>query len=96
MGRHNNIDSFYLCQTYSHIPKQLLRDNANMIMLFKQDELNLKHVFSDHVTPDMKIAQEEIFGPVIAITKFKDEADAIRIGNNTEYGMYPCPFWKCE
>jgi aldehyde dehydrogenase (NAD+) len=44
-------------------------------------------VFTD-VTPDMKIAQEEIFGPVIAVTKFKDEADAIRIGNSTSYGMY--------
>lgn len=43
-------------------------------------------VFTD-VTPDMKIAQEEIFGPVIAVTKFKDEADAIRIGNSTSYGM---------
>ncbi|KAJ5357060.1 Aldehyde/histidinol dehydrogenase [Penicillium concentricum] len=43
-------------------------------------------VFTD-VTPDMKIAQEEIFGPVIAVTKFKDEADAIRIGNGTNYGL---------
>ncbi|KAJ5120936.1 Aldehyde dehydrogenase C-terminal [Penicillium bovifimosum] len=43
-------------------------------------------VFTD-VTPDMKIAQEEIFGPVITVTKFKDEADAIRIGNSTEYGL---------
>ncbi|KAJ5762569.1 uncharacterized protein N7511_005951 [Penicillium nucicola] len=43
-------------------------------------------VFTD-VTPDMKIAQEEIFGPVIAVTKFKDEADAIRIGNSTNYGL---------
>ncbi|KAJ5945446.1 hypothetical protein N7516_005614 [Penicillium verrucosum] len=43
-------------------------------------------VFTD-VTPEMKIAQEEIFGPVIAVTKFKDEADAIRIGNSTNYGL---------
>ncbi|KAJ6137096.1 hypothetical protein N7471_003582 [Penicillium samsonianum] len=43
-------------------------------------------VFTD-VTPEMKIAQEEIFGPVIAVTKFKDEADAIRIGNSTKYGL---------
>jgi len=42
-------------------------------------------VFTD-VTPDMKIAQEEIFGPVVVIQKFKDEADAIKIGNNTSYG----------
>jgi len=31
MGRHKNIDSFYLCQTYSHIPKHLIRDNANLL-----------------------------------------------------------------
>jgi len=30
MGRHKNIDSFYLCETYSHIPKHLIRDNANL------------------------------------------------------------------
>lgn len=53
MGRHNSIDSFYLCQTYSKIPKQLVRDNANMLILFKQDEMNLKHVYNDHVNTDM-------------------------------------------
>ncbi len=39
------------------------------------------------VSEDMKIMQEEIFGPVCSIAKFKDEADAIRIGNNTTYGL---------
>ncbi|KAJ5159409.1 Aldehyde dehydrogenase [Penicillium canariense] len=43
-------------------------------------------IFTD-VTPNMKIAQEEIFGPVIAVTKFKDEAEAIKIGNSTCYGL---------
>ncbi|PNP38776.1 aldehyde dehydrogenase [Trichoderma gamsii] len=43
-------------------------------------------VFTD-VTPDMKIAQEEIFGPVAAIQKFKDEAEAISIANNSNYGL---------
>lgn len=50
MGRHNNIDSFYLCQTYTRIPKALIRDNANVIVLFSQDQLNLKHVFDNHIT----------------------------------------------
>lgn len=54
MGRHNNIDSFYLCQTYSSIGKQLVRDNANLIILFRQDELNLRHIYNDHVNTDMK------------------------------------------
>ncbi|KAL4973301.1 aldehyde dehydrogenase [Aspergillus desertorum] len=43
-------------------------------------------VFTD-VTSDMKIAKEEIFGPVVTIQKFKDEAEAIKIGNSTEYGL---------
>lgn len=43
-------------------------------------------VFTD-VKQDMQIAQEEIFGPVITIQKFKDEAEAIRIGNDTSYGL---------
>lgn len=52
-GRHKRIDCFYLCQTYSAIPKQLIRDNANFLMIFKQDETNLKHVYDDHVNVDM-------------------------------------------
>jgi succinate-semialdehyde dehydrogenase / glutarate-semialdehyde dehydrogenase len=39
------------------------------------------------VTPDMDIAQEEIFGPVAALFRFKDEADAIRIANATPFGL---------
>lgn len=53
MGRHKNIDSFYLNQTYSKVPKQLIRDNANLIVLFKQDDINLKHVYDEHVNVDM-------------------------------------------
>lgn len=52
-GRHRNIDCFYLCQTYSSIPKQLVRDNANFLVLFQQDLTNLKHVYDDHVSLDM-------------------------------------------
>lgn len=53
MGRHNNVDSFYLCQTYTRIPKHLIRDNTNFLILFKQDDLNLKHIYGDHINTDM-------------------------------------------
>lgn len=53
MGRHNCIDCFYLCQTYARIPKHLIRDNANLIVIFKQDDMNLRHVYNDHVNTDM-------------------------------------------
>lgn len=53
MGRHASVDCFYLCQTYARIPKHLIRDNANLLILFKQDGTNLKHVYNDHVNTDM-------------------------------------------
>src|SRR4051812_1233300 len=43
-------------------------------------------VFSD-VTPEMTIAQEEIFGPVLAIIPYDSEEDAVRIANDTVYGL---------
>ncbi|MBK3647828.1 aldehyde dehydrogenase family protein [Streptomyces sp. MBT33] len=43
-------------------------------------------VFAD-VTPEMTIAQEEIFGPVLAILPYEDEEDALRIANGTVYGL---------
>lgn len=39
------------------------------------------------VTNDMKIAQEEIFGPVVVVMKFSDEKEAIQLGNDTIYGL---------
>jgi len=43
-------------------------------------------IFSD-VKDDMKIMQEEIFGPVCSIAKFKTEEEAIKFGNTTTYGL---------
>jgi aldehyde dehydrogenase (NAD+) len=43
-------------------------------------------VFAD-VTPDMTIAKEEIFGPVLSVMNYETEADAIKIANNTSYGL---------
>lgn len=40
-----------------------------------------------NVDPDMVIAQEEIFGPVMAIIPFDDDDDAVRIANNSTYGL---------
>jgi len=39
------------------------------------------------VPPDHALAQEEIFGPVLVVIRFKDEDDAIRIANGTEFGL---------
>lgn len=54
MGRHRLVDCFYLCQTYTRIPKHLIRDNANLLIAFKMDDTNLRHLYEDHVGTDMK------------------------------------------
>ena len=41
----------------------------------------------DRVAPEMRIAQEEIFGPVLAVMAFDDVEDAIAIANRSQYGL---------
>ncbi|KAI1117487.1 aldehyde dehydrogenase [Nemania sp. NC0429] len=47
----------------------------------------IKPTIFSNVTPNMKIMQEEIFGPVCAIAKFKDESEVIKLGNDSTYGL---------
>jgi acyl-CoA reductase-like NAD-dependent aldehyde dehydrogenase len=44
-------------------------------------------VVFDHVEPESRIAQEEIFGPVLAVIDFDDEDQGLRIANQTRYGL---------
>ena len=40
-----------------------------------------------NVHTDMKVVQEEIFGPVVVVSKFKDEKEAIALANDSEFGL---------
>lgn len=48
------------------------------------------------VSNDMTIAREEIFGPVVTIIPYKDEEEAVRIANDTEYGLSAVVFGDAE
>lgn len=48
-------------------------------------------VFRD-VTPDMRIAREEIFGPVVAVIPYDTEEEALQIANDSEYGLHGAVF----
>jgi hypothetical protein len=51
-GRHKQIDVFYLGQTYSKLPKQLVRENVNFLCIFRQDNTNLRHIYGEFVGGD--------------------------------------------
>lgn len=51
------------------------------------------HVFAD-VTADMEIAREEIFGPLVGIQRARDEAHALQLANDSEYGLSSAVFTK--
>lgn len=54
MGRHKGVDCFYLSQSYAHIPKHLIRENTNLLLLFKQDDMSLRHIYNDfNISVDM-------------------------------------------
>ncbi len=48
----------------------------------------------DHVTPAMKLFREESFGPVVAITRARDEDEAVTLANDTEYGLSAAVFTR--
>jgi acyl-CoA reductase-like NAD-dependent aldehyde dehydrogenase len=48
----------------------------------------------DKVTPDMKLFREESFGPVVGISRARDEAHAIELANDTEYGLSAAVFTR--
>jgi (Z)-2-((N-methylformamido)methylene)-5-hydroxybutyrolactone dehydrogenase len=49
--------------------------------------LFVKPTILSNVTNDMRIAREEVFGPILSVIKFRDEAEAISIANDTRFGL---------
>ena len=54
-GRHNNIDIYYISQSYFHLPKNTTRNNSNIIILFKQNLRDIILLFHDIAGLDMNL-----------------------------------------
>ncbi len=65
---------------------KILVDGRNSMVEGKEDGWYVGPTVIDHVTPDMAIAKEEVFGPVIAIIRAKDLDEALAIENGSDYG----------
>ena len=60
-GRHNNVNVFYLCQSLYKISKHCIRENANMFILFHQDDKTLKYFHETHISGDMDLKEFKSF-----------------------------------
>ena len=65
---------------------KILVDGRNAVVAGQEGGYYVGPTVIDHVTPDMAIATEEVFGPVLAIMRTNDLEEAIRIENNSNYG----------
>jgi malonate-semialdehyde dehydrogenase (acetylating) / methylmalonate-semialdehyde dehydrogenase len=65
---------------------KVLVDGRRAVVAGKEGGYYIGPTIIDHVTPNMRIAQEEVFGPVLAIVRAKDLPDALRIENASPYG----------
>ena len=54
-GRHNNIDIYYISQSYFHLPKKTIRNNSNIIILNKQTRRDIILLFHDIAGLDMNL-----------------------------------------
>ena len=69
-----------------------LSKGATLVTGGKADSVLMPATVLDGVTEDMAIYSDESFGPVVAVIRAKDEADAIRIANDSEYGLSAAVF----
>lgn len=53
-GRHNNISCFYISQNYFKLPRQTIRSNANVLILFSLPKKDLQHIYEDNCCNDME------------------------------------------
>jgi guanylate kinase len=60
-GRHNNVNVFYLCQSLHKIAKHCIRENANIFILFRQDDKTLKYFHETHISGDMDFKEFKDF-----------------------------------
>jgi gamma-glutamyl-gamma-aminobutyraldehyde dehydrogenase len=60
---------------------------GGMQVLAETGGFYLRPTIFSNVSPNMSLAREEVFGPVLAVTTFEDEAEAIKLANATAYGL---------
>ncbi len=90
MGPLNNARH---CQRVASMIERAVEQGATIHRLgevpekFQESGTYLAPVIFTDVTPEMDIWRDEVFGPVLCVTKFSDEKEALALANDTEYGL---------
>jgi benzaldehyde dehydrogenase (NAD) len=74
--------------------KDAVAKGAKLLTGGDSDGTVMKGIVVDNVTPDMELFREESFGPQVSITRVKSTDEAIRLANDTEYGLSAALFTK--
>ncbi|WP_455886212.1 aldehyde dehydrogenase family protein [Pseudomonas rustica] len=74
--------------------KDATSKGAKLISSFTRDGVTIEPVVLDHVTIEMRVYAEESFGPVAPIVRVRSAEEAIRVANDTEYGLAAAVFGK--
>ena len=85
-GRHNHVNVFYLCQSLHKIAKHCIRDNANIFILFKQDDKTMKYFHETHISGDMDFKEFKTFYDSVWRKKFS--FIVINLWDDAECGRY--------
>jgi acyl-CoA reductase-like NAD-dependent aldehyde dehydrogenase len=85
------IDQGHMQRVLGYIDSGV-RDGAHIVLgghqaLKETGGFYVEATVLDGVRAEMKVAREEIFGPVLSVMTFSDEADAVRLANDTPYGL---------
>ncbi|MCC7413364.1 MAG: aldehyde dehydrogenase [Gammaproteobacteria bacterium] len=73
---------------------QARQGGAKLLTGGEADGTIMKGIVVDHVTPDMRIFREESFGPQVTITRVRSADEAVRLANDTEYGLSSAVFGR--
>jgi vanillin dehydrogenase len=74
--------------------KEAIADGARLVAGGQRDGSIMSATVLDFVTPQMRLYREESFGPVAPVIRVKDTEDAIRLANDTEYGLSAAVFGR--
>ncbi len=70
-----------------HLVKDAVAKGAKLLTGGEADGTVMKGIVVDKVTPDMELFREESFGPQVSITRVKNADEAVKLANDTDYGL---------